>query len=232
MQHDEAIRVFDRVPGLPNDVRRAFNRVLDDHNIERMGRIELIAERDRLRAELAAAKERAKALVTVVFDAHVRAFGSRHYEYVDPQTTLDLLVADVGATQHERDRFAADNARLRKAENLAGKAIHELTAFAERWAPAIPHEGSCGPESGCDGICVEIAWLGRTMRTVANWKKLHETLAATPAQSLAAHDAAIKVAVLREMRNKMYYAQTWDEIANMLADESDRIETEAANGKA
>lgn len=33
------------------------------------------------------------------------------------------------------------------------------------------------------------------------------------------------------MRNKMYYAQTWDEIANMLADEADRIEQEAANGK-
>jgi len=56
MQHDEAIRVFDRFPGLPNDVRRAFNRILDDHNIERMGRMELIVERDALRAELAAAK--------------------------------------------------------------------------------------------------------------------------------------------------------------------------------
>ena len=52
MQHTEAISVFDRYPGLPTDVRRAFNRILDDHNIERTGRMELISERDQLRAEL------------------------------------------------------------------------------------------------------------------------------------------------------------------------------------
>lgn len=70
----------------------------------------------RLRAELEAAKRERVQLETLIVNAHFKAFGPpRNYEYTDPASALDLLVADIAATQHERDGLAAANQGLREA---------------------------------------------------------------------------------------------------------------------
>lgn len=171
MQHDEAIRVFDRVPGLPNDVRQAFNRILDDHNIERMGRIELIAERDQLRAELASAKEEQIA-----------------------------TLAELQSFREHTTALAADNQRLRKAlEDAFGGAARQL-------AEPRNHDDDQYALTAIATTC-ELA------------------LAATPSQSLAAHDAALlrEVAKLMDPDGGCYEA---------LLSEADRIEQEAQRGQA
>lgn len=142
-----------------------------------------------LRAELAAAKERAKALETAVFDAHFRAFASRHYEYVGPGTTLDLLVADIGATQHERTALAAHVERLERALDPIARAYR---VSMEPFAPGIDE---------ADGAH---HWMPHGWPSVADFKDANTALAATPAQSLAAHDAAVKVAVLDQIKARLY----------------------------
>jgi hypothetical protein len=68
-----------------------------------------------------------------------------------------------------------------------------------------------------------------------------DALAATPAQSLAAHDAAVKVAVLREVAGKLAemckklertrtHPITWEACEEWILAEADRIAKEAANG--
>lgn len=163
-----------------------------------------------LRAELAAAKERAKALETAVFDAHFRAFASRHYEYVGPGTTLDLLVADIRATQHERTALAAHVERLREKGFKMRAAISgawsadRMTSVADSLRPVIQ-------DLECD----------------------RDALAATPAQSLAAHDAAL----LREVAVEIdalaagpdidTVPTRLEDIANGIRAKADRIEKEA-----
>lgn len=88
------------------------------------------SERDRLRAELEAAVKDRASLATLIFNAHVRAFGSRHYEYVDPATTCDLLVADILATQHERDSATA---RAEAAEAALAELREVGRAVVDRW---------------------------------------------------------------------------------------------------
>jgi len=80
-------------------------------------RLELTA----IRSELAAAKEQRWQLESLIVDAHFRAFGARHYAYVDPKSACDLLVADIAATQHEREKAEAENAALKAhVERLRG----------------------------------------------------------------------------------------------------------------
>lgn len=62
----------------------------------------LVAERDAIRQQLAAAVERAERAENLIFEAHQRAFGERHYAYVDSRTTVDLLVADLRAAREGR----------------------------------------------------------------------------------------------------------------------------------
>ena len=135
MQHDEAIRVFDRFPGLPNDVRRAFNRILDDHNIERMGRMELIVERDALRAELAAAKNRA--LIAEKQDGRSRHIVCLWKDYREAQSKA------LSAMTAERDQLAADNARLREALECVPVDLIHAIENGDTGANVFLSAGSC-----------------------------------------------------------------------------------------
>lgn len=56
-----------------------------------------------------------------------------------------------------------------QAENRALKAglLQALEAL-NHYGPAPLHEGSCGPESGCDGACMDASYFWEQMRPL--WK--------------------------------------------------------------
>lgn len=188
MQHDEAIRVFDRYLGLPTDVRRAFNRILDDHNIERTGRMELIAERDQLRAELAAAKERGDGLYLGLRQT-LEALGGVAQPGVSEAFLILGVPGEAAAIKRLNNTLAADNARLRKALELA-KSLRTAT-----WTGTAHVAAQAGHDFD-DCWCIMCNGYRKELNDVSD--AINNALAATPAQSLAAHDAAVKVAALDE----------------------------------
>jgi len=97
----------------------------------------LTAERDQLRAENERLRVKRDWLESLIVDAHYRAFGQRHYAYVDPRTACDLLVADITTTQWERDEAQALVGELR------GKLESARAAHAE-WAK---HTGQIDSEA-------------------------------------------------------------------------------------
>jgi len=111
----------------------------------------------------------------------------------------------------ERDALAADNARLRSAlEGIAAFAeedISELTGVAGQmvcfFCGYVPHEEKCP----------------HTIATAA--------IAATPAQSIAAHDAALLRSLAAKLDGEGHPANEY--YRNWLRAEADRIEKEAAN---
>ena len=117
-------------------------------------------ERDQLRAELAAAKE------------EIQTWRLRHRDAMDTATRKVEQAEDVAA---ERDRLAADNARLRSALELWQRIPFVFEGFGDRgelfvFSPVYYHN---------------------------SMSVTRDALAATPAQSIAAHDAAL----LREVMN-------------------------------
>lgn len=148
----------------------------------------------------------------------------------DEANEMDELITENRELTAERDQLAAHVERLREAlrkimvggNHLASALIHILGAGDDSFPP---HQT---PIEQVRGVITDPVHMDLWTCWAVIMRERY-ILAATPAQFLAAHDAAIKVAVLREMRNRMYYAQTWDQIANMLTDEADRIEKESAN---
>lgn len=69
----------------------------------------------RAEAQLAAATKRANSLETLIQGLHFEAFSDRNYVYSGPQETVELVIADLKATQKERD---AATERAEKAEAL------------------------------------------------------------------------------------------------------------------
>ena len=146
-----------------SDVQAKELLVTGDGVIVNAGQLErLLTERDTLRAELAAAKEQSWQLEALIVDAHFRAFGARHYAYVDPKSACDLLVADIAATQHERDKAEAENDALK--------------AHVERLRGAINTAIACLPTEGLYGNRIGLPAVRAQLSTA---------LTATPAQSLA-----------------------------------------------
>jgi len=126
-------------------------------------------ERDALRAELAAAKEER----------------DRQYEYNAG------AIAKFAALELERDRLAAHVERLRAA----------LQPFADRIKLYPPWMWTAMVEREKEGIITggfRVGGEAVTHMPAMLLVQAEEALAATPAKSLAAHDAAVKVAVLRE----------------------------------
>ncbi len=132
-------------------------------------RLELTA----IRSELAAAKEQRWQLESLIVDAHFRAFGARHYAYVDPKSACDLLVADIAATQHEREKSEAENAALK--------------AHVERLRVAASdyYQRYMLDEAADEEHCV----CGKPQHLRA--RAVGEAILETPAQSLAAVKAEV-----------------------------------------
>lgn len=170
------------------------------------------AERDQLRADLTAAKN---------LLARIHRDGGHHTEAVGfAQSVADagdkvsewLLVAE------ERNALAAHVERLEKG-------LREIADGAEEDISALT--GVAG-QTVCK-LCGNVPHDEKCSHTIAT-----SALAATPAQSLAAHDAAVKVAVLREAAKRFAYRRNdgdWTIHPDSLAAEADRIEKEAKNGE-
>lgn len=43
-------------------------------------------------------------------------------------------------------------------------ALRAVTEIVEHGVPEPSHPGACGPESGCDGVCMELASIGEDVR--------------------------------------------------------------------
>lgn len=66
------------------------------------------------------------------------------------------------------EHLRAAKALLKEKQQLLEECAAALTNLLEMIDhmefPARGHEGACGPESGCDGICMELASMGQTVR--------------------------------------------------------------------
>ena len=171
------------------------------------------AERDQLRAELAAAKS---------LLARIHRDGGHHTEAVG----FARSVADAGdkvsewlLVSEERTALAAHVERLEKALDPMARAYRISMA---------PFDHLTNGQGAA--YCLPWGWP-----TVGDFAKANSALAATPAQSLAAHNAATKVAVLREVAEKQVYPEPHpvnDYVSRWLLAEADRVAKEAANDKA
>ena len=63
--------------------------------------------------------------------------------------------------------------------------VEQLRYALENNAPHPLHDGPCGPNAGCDSICMEAALVGNLLRR-------------SPADALKVHDAEVRKAVLEE----------------------------------
>lgn len=133
-------------------------------------------------------------------------------EFGSAQKVMDRLEA----AQCERDQLAAHVDGLREALVFYAKPEHWM-AQSERW-----DEDRCLVANGSNRAAGH------------GWEEAKAALAATPSQSLAAHDAAVKVAVLRAVAEKLRLEESTNSSmhAEFVEAEADRIEKEAANGKA
>lgn len=82
-----------------------------------------------LEAKWNTAREQRNQLEALIVDAHFRAFGARHYAYVDPRSACDLLVADIAATQHERDALLEQLGQANKTNAAAWDMAHKLRDY-------------------------------------------------------------------------------------------------------
>lgn len=173
------------------------------------------AERDQLRAELAAAKERGDGLYLGLRQT-LEALGGVAQPGVSEAFLILGVPGEAAAIKRLNNALAADNARLRKA----------LQPFADRIKAYPPWMWTAMIEREKEGIITGGFRVGGEAVTHMPAMLLvgaEEALASTPAQSLAAHDAAVKVAVLREVARHLDNADfEW------LMAEADRIAKEAA----
>ena len=135
-------------------------------------------------------------------------------------TERDALRAELAAAKEERDQLAADNARLRAA----------LQPFADRIKAYPPWMWTAMVEREKQGVITGGFTVGGeavTHMPAMLLVQAEEALAATPDQSIAAHDAAL----LRRLAAESAPGERAD-IAPWLLAEADRIEKEAANGQA
>lgn len=153
----------------------------------------LRAERDTLRAELAAAQN---------LLARIHRDGGHHTEavgFAQSVADADLKVSEWLLAAEERTALAAHVERMEK----ACKAVAE-------------YDGAWGCD--CDGC-------EKSRGVVLD--QCADALAATPTQSLAAHDADVKVAVLRKFADRIGLEYGEPQAAWCLRSEADRIEKEA-----
>lgn len=107
-----------------------------------------------LEAIAAAAQKSRGELESLITDAHFKAFGSRQYAYVDCRSACDLLVAEIAATQHERDSAIAKlsaaetQSRIDRqlAETLEARALADAVRIAE-FEAALAEERRCRQDS-------------------------------------------------------------------------------------
>lgn len=159
---------------------------------------------DELRAELAAAKN---------LLARIHRDGGHHTEavgFAQSVTDAEAKVSEWLLAAEGRIALAALGERL----------VSVIGCFLRDAKRAIPTADDTWPDWYCCLCGVVGAHDDECTYPVAE-----AALAATPAQSLAAHDAAVKVAVLREVA-RMLGAQQRE----LLLAEADRIEKEAVNG--
>lgn len=184
--HNALPALLDELEAAQEEVRRLTQAVGDlrkerDRAVKEAQRQDSVAKV--LRAELAAAKAKMQEGEDDCRFCRDLEGGSKY-----PCTcgwTYGALALAYGNAIQERDRLAADNARLREAlEEIAALAeedISELTGVAGQmvcvFCGDVPHEEKCP-------------------HVIAT------TALATPAQSLAAHDAAVKGAVLAAMEGE------------------------------
>lgn len=183
-----------------------LRRLVNDRNALRAQIKTVIAERDQLRAELAAAKNRA--LIAEKQDER-----SRHLVCLW-KDDREAQAKALSAMTAERTALAAHVERLEK-------------ALQSIWNWEMPETGDVWEDGTPISYAAAYGSIGE--RRVIR-QKAYAALGSTPAQSLAAHDAAVKVAVLWEVAEKLngdgheandYYRQ-W------LMAEADRIEKQAA----
>ena len=168
----------------------------------------LAAERDQLRAENERLRVDRNTLDGYITDAHYRAFGSRHYAYVDPQSACDLLVADITATQHERDLATARAEAAERERDEAQAHSDDLRgALGVVLRSAFPHP------------------VEHPTMTEA-WKVGEAAIARTPAESLG----RLKAGVYREAAQRILDdPRRWptvisNHITHDLCAEADRLE--------
>ena len=152
----------------------------------------------------------------------------REYEESDPMKIIDQLRAELAALKEEqvatltelqsfREHATALDAHIERLD----KALKPFASFGDYMAKHPRH-----------GLAEELyGWDGRdgVVITKSALKRAHQTLASTPSQSLAAHDANVKVAVLREVADKLFKEAevtecgTFYDAARMILSEADRI---------
>lgn len=180
---------------------------------------------DQLRAELAAAKERCDGLYLGLRQT-LEALGGVAQPGVSEAFLILGVPGEAAALKRVNNTLAADNARLRKA----------LQPFADRIKAYPPWMWTAMIEREKEGIITGGFTVGNeavTHMPAMLLVQAEEALAATPAQSLAAHDAAVKVAVLREVAETCKFRLNggeWRICPETLISEADRIEKEAQRG--
>ena len=202
----------------------------------------ILAERDQLRAELARLQRNEDCVQRLIVWAAENGWNG-----VDNAKILDSFI--IGLFDELRAELAAAKEHLGIAiNNAAGwrkrtaerrQKMKELAADNARLRDLLDSFEYWGAKFGVfagtqwaadDGVSQEAHWLN------AYAKDAKELLAATPAQSLAAPDAAVKVAVLREVIEELRDMardrddSAYDIAAYTVEQKADRIEQEAQRG--
>lgn len=179
----------------------------------------VITERDALRAELARLQRNEDCVQRLIVWATENGWNG-----VDNSKILDVFIsglfdqlrAELAAAKEERDRQYEYNAGAIAKFAALELERDQLAAHVERLEKGLR-------------VARELTREEPDIYVVGIRRVIDELLAATPAQSLAAHDAAL----LRKVAKKHAYRRNdgdWTIHPDSLTDEADRIEQEAANG--
>lgn len=70
--------------------------------------------------------------------------------------------------------FRADYLDDRRQQIELAESLEQVLEIVEHGVPERVHSGACGPEAGCDGVCVELASIGETItrahKVLKRWK--------------------------------------------------------------
>lgn len=128
----------------------------DVHSVEEV--LDLIPT---LRSQLAEAKEENKRVHALALQSHT--------EWLLYAPEADQVLATSGALAKSYIRWVNQAETIKKLESQlaeAKTALTKLFPIAIQGVPKRGHPGPCGPEAGCDGICMEVAAIAETLRFV------------------------------------------------------------------
>ena len=154
----------------------------------------------------------------------------REYEEGDPLKVIDALRAELAAAKNLLARIHRDGGHHTQAVGVA-RSIADADGKVSEWLLAVEERGALAADNerlrkALETIADDGIERSRDPRTCI----AQAALAATPAQSLAAHDAATKVAVLREVAEREFNPEQSAEerwAHGVLHGNADRIEKEA-----